>query len=130
MSEEDIAQLKSWAENAKLSTETRKILIKEGWTSLDAVILMDAGDLENTKIPRGPQKLLLHAVKKLQKTVLGDKPEDQPKGADGKQEDGSKGKEDMDPHMAAIQANSTYGHFKYSYPIKFPPTQICLSSSN
>jgi len=63
------AELREWATGQKLSAKTVDLLVKEGFTSLAALALVDGDDLAHTKIPRGQQKLLLSSIRPLQPTA-------------------------------------------------------------
>ena len=54
--EED--EFRTWA---TLSGKAVDILIKDGFNSMDAIVLLDREDL-SSKMPRGQQKLLMKAV--------------------------------------------------------------------
>lgn len=54
-----------WAAQNKISSEATEKLFKEGFTSMEALKLIDSEDLGKTKIPRGQQKLILAAVARL-----------------------------------------------------------------
>ena len=54
--------MRGWAANQKISGKTVDLLIKEGFDSMEALILIDGDDLAHTKIQRGQQKLLLKAL--------------------------------------------------------------------
>ena len=51
--------MRGWAANQKISGKTVDLLIKEGFDSMEALVLIDSDDLAQTKIQRGQQKLLL-----------------------------------------------------------------------
>ena len=53
--------MRGWAAHQKISGKTVDLLIKEGFDSMEALILIDSDDLSQTKIQRGQQKLLLKA---------------------------------------------------------------------
>lgn len=61
----DLEKVQQWAEQNKISPEAVKVLTKEGWTSMEALELLETEDIAATKIPRGQQKLLLKAVQAL-----------------------------------------------------------------
>ena len=54
--------MRGWAAHQKISGKTVDLLIKVGFDSMEALILMDSDDLSQTKIQRGQQKLLLKAL--------------------------------------------------------------------
>ena len=54
--------MRGWAANQKISGKTVDLLIKDGFDSMEALILIDSNDLSQTKIQRGQQKLLLKAL--------------------------------------------------------------------
>ena len=54
--------MRGWAAHHKISGKTVDLLIKEGFDSMEALILIDSDDLAQTKIQRGQQKLLLKAL--------------------------------------------------------------------
>ena len=54
--------MRGWAAHQKTSGKTVDLLIKEGFDSMEALILIDSDDLAQTKIQRGRQKLLLKAL--------------------------------------------------------------------
>lgn len=64
----------SWTAENNISDDAREKLFKEGYTSLDAIKLIEMDDLTRTKIPRGQQKLIFAAVQKLNRgqQVVGD----------------------------------------------------------
>ena len=51
-----------WAAHQKSLRKTIDLLIKEGFESMEALLLIDSDDLSKTKIQRGQQKLLLKAL--------------------------------------------------------------------
>lgn len=61
----DFEQVEQWATQMKISPDAVKLLFKDGFTSMEAVTLLDRDDLAFTKIPRGQQKLILKAVAQL-----------------------------------------------------------------
>lgn len=61
----DLEKIQQWAHENKISSDVVKVLLKEGWTSMEALVLLEAEDIEATKIPRGQQKLLARAVQRL-----------------------------------------------------------------
>ena len=63
MSDEEIVL--DWASHHKVSRDAMEKLFKEGFTSMEAMMLLEEDDLTRTKIPRGQQKLILAAVSKL-----------------------------------------------------------------
>ena len=56
------AELRRWATDKKLTGKAVNMLIKDGFSSMEAVVLLDKEDLLQSKIPRGQQKLLLKAL--------------------------------------------------------------------
>lgn len=77
----DLEKVQKWAHENKISAEVVKVLTKEGWTSMEALELLEAVDLEATKIPRGQQKLLLKAVQVLKPKTNPPNPEPAIEGA-------------------------------------------------
>lgn len=67
----DAEILESWASSRKISGECLTMLAKQGFTSMEAMALLDQDDLSTTKVPRGQQKLLLRAVGELRETLHG-----------------------------------------------------------
>lgn len=63
MSDEECVS--SWAVQNKISSDAIERLFKEGFTSMEALKLLDSDDLGRTKIPRGQQKLILASVSRL-----------------------------------------------------------------
>ena len=63
LTDEEIAL--NWAAGNKISYDSMEKLFKEGFTSMEALELIDSDDLARTKIPRGQQKLILANVGKL-----------------------------------------------------------------
>ena len=57
-----------WATAHKISPDSLKALFKDGFTSLESIRLLEKEDLSH-KIPRGQQRLILHAVGELRKPV-------------------------------------------------------------
>lgn len=55
----------NWASQQKISPDAVEKLFKDGFTSMEAIKLLDIHDLGKTKIPRGQQKLILASVRKL-----------------------------------------------------------------
>ena len=53
-----------WAKQSKISIDSVEKLFKDGFTSMEAIELIDSDDLGKTKIPRGQQKLILASVNK------------------------------------------------------------------
>ena len=62
--EAEEAEFRTWATSYKLSGKAVDILIKDGFNSMDAIVLLDREDL-SSKMPRGQQKLLMKAVQSL-----------------------------------------------------------------
>lgn len=60
MSSEEV--VKQWASRNKISGEAVEKLFEEGFTSLEAIKLLDADDLTKSKISRGQKKLILACV--------------------------------------------------------------------
>ena len=63
------SELREWATVHKINVKTVDLLVKDGFSSMDAVELLDKEDLVQSKIPRGQQKLLLKALQPRQATV-------------------------------------------------------------
>ena len=63
LSDEEVVS--DWAIGNKISADAVEKLFKEGFTSVEAIKLLDSDDLSRSKIPRGQQKLILASVKKL-----------------------------------------------------------------
>ena len=61
-------ELREWATAQKITAKTVDLLVKDGFSSMDAVELLDKDDLAQSKIPRGQQKLLLKALQPRQVT--------------------------------------------------------------
>ena len=59
----------NWATQHKISKDAIDKLFKEGFTSMEALLLLEDEDLGRTKIPRGQQKLILAGVQKLSKST-------------------------------------------------------------
>ena len=53
-----------WAAENKINKEALDKLVKDGFTSMDALRLVDQEDLHKSKLPRGQQKLILACVQK------------------------------------------------------------------
>ena len=70
MSEDDITAVKEWAVKSKVNSATVEVLLKDGFDSLEAIGLLEDGDLDSSKelkkLVTGQRKLLLKAVKSLQ----------------------------------------------------------------
>ena len=56
-----------WARENKISEGAVDRLFEEGFTSLEALRLLDEEDLSKSKIPRGQKKLILACVRGLEK---------------------------------------------------------------
>ena len=54
-----------WAQSNKISADAIEKLFEEGFTSLEAIKLLDSDDLSKSKIPRGQKKLILSCVQSL-----------------------------------------------------------------
>ena len=59
----------NWAARGKISHDAIEKLFKEGFTSMEGMLLLEDEDLARTKITRGQQKLILAAVRKLLKST-------------------------------------------------------------
>lgn len=73
MTDEEIVA--SWASKHKISADAVDKLFEEGFTSMEAVSLINAEDLSKIKIPRGQKKLIIASVENLQRAqefTLGD----------------------------------------------------------
>lgn len=57
-----------WAKGCKISPECAKLLIKDGFTSLEALALLEKEDI-HSKISRGQHRLILQAVGKMRKAA-------------------------------------------------------------
>ena len=67
-----------WARENKINAGTVEKLFEEGFTSLEALKLLDEEDLSKSKIPRGQKKLILSCVRALNGgTTLGSEVEHQ-----------------------------------------------------
>ena len=58
-----MTKVEKWATAKKLSEKTADTLIQLGFDSMEALSLLTGDDLQDTYIPRGQWKLLIHAVK-------------------------------------------------------------------
>lgn len=72
MTEADEQAVSDWATSNKISSDCLKQLIKDGFTSMEAIALLQPEDL-SPKIPRGQHRLILAAVEKLNSDVATDK---------------------------------------------------------
>ena len=63
------AALREWAASHQLTGKTVDLLVKDGFSSMQAVALLESVDLAQSKIPRGQQKLLLKSVVELRPPV-------------------------------------------------------------
>ena len=61
-------ELREWATAHKITAKTVDLLVKDGFSSVDAVELLDKEDSSQSNIPRGQQKLLLKALQPRQAT--------------------------------------------------------------
>ena len=67
-----------WARENKINAGAVEKLFEEGFTSLEALKLLDEEDLSKSKIPRGQKKLILSCVRALNGgTTLGSEVEHQ-----------------------------------------------------
>ena len=64
-------ELRKWAAENKITTKAMDILVKEGFDSMEAVALLDASDLGQSKMPYGQQKLLIKALRLIQAAEVG-----------------------------------------------------------
>ena len=60
----------NWVTQKKISKDTIDKLFKEGFTSMEAMLLLEDEDISRTKIPRVQQKLILAAIQKLLKLMM------------------------------------------------------------
>ena len=58
-----MTKVEKWATAIKLSEKTVDTLIQLGFDSMEALSLLTGDDLQDTYIPQGQRKLLIHAVK-------------------------------------------------------------------
>ena len=58
--------MREWAATENITAKTGDLQIKEGFNSMEALVLVDREDFLQTKIPRGQQKLLLKALLPMQ----------------------------------------------------------------
>ena len=58
------SEIEDWAAENKISPDCVKLLIKDGFTSMEALALLEKEDTDR-KIPRGQYRLILQSVKKL-----------------------------------------------------------------
>ena len=64
----DEQAVQDWAIAHKISPDSLKAFFKDGFTSLESIHLLQKEDL-SPKIPRGQQRLILHAAGELRKPV-------------------------------------------------------------
>ena len=64
------SKLREWATARKITAKTVDLLVKDGFSSKDAVELLDKDDLAQSKIPCEQQKLLLKALQPRQATEM------------------------------------------------------------
>ena len=62
------SELRELAAAHKITAKPVDLLVKDGFSSMDAAELLDKEDLSQSKIPRGQQKLLLKALQPRQAT--------------------------------------------------------------
>ena len=62
-------ELREWATTHNITAKTGDLLVNDGFSSMDAIALVDKEDLAQSKIPRGQQKLLLKAFQPRQATA-------------------------------------------------------------
>ena len=62
--EAEEADFRDWATSNKISSKAVDMLVKDGFNSMDAIVLLEREDL-SSKMPRGQQKLLLNALQSL-----------------------------------------------------------------
>ena len=55
----------AWAAQCKISQEAVEKLASDGFTSMEAIQLLDREDMKRSKLPMGQQKLILAAVRRL-----------------------------------------------------------------
>lgn len=60
--EADEKAMEEWATQHKISPDCVKLLVKDGFTSMEALHLLEQEDI-NPKIPRGQQRLIMQAVR-------------------------------------------------------------------
>ncbi len=96
----DLEKVQQWAQDNKISADVVKVLTKEGWTSMEALELLEAEDLAASKIPRGQQKLLLKAVQVLQPKTLPEQATEAAAGGTGAATGAANG-DQPDPYVAA-----------------------------
>ena len=70
MSQEEA--VKHWATSCNISADAVDKLFEDGFTSINAIKLIDAEDLAKSKLPRGQKKLILSSVKMLKGERGGD----------------------------------------------------------
>ena len=56
--------LRDWAASNKISSKVVDMLVKDGFNSMDAIVLLESEDF-SLKMPRGQHKLLLNALQAL-----------------------------------------------------------------
>ena len=66
--EAEEADFRDWATSNKISSKAVDMLVKDGFNSMDAIVLLERDDL-SSKMPRGQQKLLLKALQYFLGTV-------------------------------------------------------------
>ena len=62
--EAEEADFRDWATSNKISSKAVDMLVKDGFNSMDAIVLLEREDL-SSKMPRGQQKQLLKALQSL-----------------------------------------------------------------
>lgn len=97
MTEADEQAVSDWATSNKISADCTKQLIKDGFTSMEAIKLLQSEDL-SPKIPRGQHRLILSAVEKLTPDVAADKDDPTPAA------EGSSTETPGDPYLREVIA--------------------------
>ena len=79
-----MTKVEKWATAKKLSEKTAETLIELGFDSMESFSLLTGDDLEDTDIPLGQRKLLLHAVKATfpEGALANENPGSEPAGED------------------------------------------------
>ena len=100
----DGTAVSEWATAHNISAECVKWLLKDGFTSMEAVALVEKEDL-SPKIPRGQHRLILQAVAALKKAGQrqdGHPQAEAPPLPNQEMRPATSNSEESDPHIAAI----------------------------
>ena len=122
---EDEQAIHEWATRQKISPEALKFLVKDGFTSLQALELLEQEDL-SPKIPRGQQRLIMQAVRQLKTPQPAATPQSPPDEAVSTQEQ----PQHEDPYVTAVLSGLQTAQLNPAPTTTSPPAATAMAGQS